>query len=136
MDITSVSSYSEFIEFIRRGYNRDSDNLAQINLLMITGEQSHMPLYYRLLPGNIKDVRTLQESLANMSYIEAGSLHYVMDKGFYSEQNVAPLYAAHKKFMVGIPFIAGFAVDCCGQSFLFMIPFICLTSAIIERGSS
>lgn len=111
MDITSVSSYSEFIEFVRWGYNRDGDDLAQINLLMITGEQSHMPLYYRILPGSIKDVRTLQESLANMSYIESGSLHYVMDKGFYSEPNVDALYAAHKKFMVGIPFTAGFAVD-------------------------
>lgn len=70
-----------------------------------------MPLYYRILPGSVKDVRTLQESLANMSYIEAGSLHYVMDKGFYSELNVDALYAAHKKFMVGIPFTAGFAVD-------------------------
>ena len=111
MDITSVSSYSEFIEFVRWGYNRDGDDLAQINLLMITGEQSHMPLYYRLLPGSIKDVRTLKESLANMSYIEAGSLHYVMDKGFYSESNVDALYAAHKKFMIGIPFTAGFAID-------------------------
>ena len=111
MDITSLSSYSEFIEFVRRGYNRDGDDLAQINLLMVTGEQSHMPLYYRILPGSVKDVRTLQESLANMSYIEAGSLHYVMDKGFYSELNVDALYAAHKKFMVGVPFTAGFAVD-------------------------
>lgn len=34
-----------------------------------------------------------------------------MDKGFYSELNVDALYAAHKKFMVGIPFTAGFAVD-------------------------
>lgn len=33
MDITSLSSYSEFIEFMRRGYNRDGDDLAQINLL-------------------------------------------------------------------------------------------------------
>ena len=92
MDITSVSSYSEFIEFVRWGYNRDGDDLAQINLLMITGEQSHMPLYYRLLPGSIKDVRTLKESLANMSYIEAGSLHYVMDKGFYSVYDRHSIY--------------------------------------------
>ena len=111
MDITSVSSYSEFIEFVRWGYNRDDDDLPQINLLMITGEASHMPLYYRIIPGSIKDVRTLRESLKNLAYIEAGQLHYVMDKGFYSEPNVDELYKTHKRFMMGIPFTAGFAVD-------------------------
>ena len=111
MDITSVSSYSEFIEFVRWGYNRDGDDLPQINLLMITGENSHMPLYYRIIPGSIKDVRTLRESLQNMSYIEAGQLHYVMDKGFYSESNIDAMYEAHKRFMIGIPFTAGFAVE-------------------------
>lgn len=111
MDITSVSSYSEFIEFVRWGYNRDGDDLPQINMLMITGETSHMPLYYRIIPGSIKDVRTLRESLKNMSYIDAGRLHYVMDKGFYSEPNVDALYASHKRFMMGIPFTAGFACN-------------------------
>ena len=111
MDITSVSSYSDFIEFVRWGYNRDGDDLPQINLLMVTGENSHMPLYYRIIPGSIKDVRTLRESLKNMAYIEAGQLHYVMDKGFYSESNIDAMYEAHKRFMIGIPFTAGFAVD-------------------------
>ena len=109
LDITSVSSYSEFIEFVRWGYNRDGDDLPQINLLMITGENSHMPLYYRIIPGSIKDVRTLRESLRNMEYIEAGRLHYVMDKGFYSEPNIDAMYDAHKRFMIGVPFTAGFA---------------------------
>ena len=111
LDITSVSSYSDLIEFVRWGYNRDGDDLPQINLLMITGEKSHMPLYYRIIPGSIKDVRTLRESLKNMAYIEAGQLHYVMDKGFYSEQNIDAMYADHKRFMMGIPFTAGFATD-------------------------
>ena len=109
LDITSVSSYSDFIEFVRWGYNRDGEDLPQINILMITGEKSHMPIYYRVLPGSIKDVRTLRESLDNMSYIDAGHIHYVMDKGFYSQQNIDALYAAHKRFMIGIPFTSGFA---------------------------
>ena len=112
MDITSISSYSEFIEFVRLGYNRDGDDLPQINMLMITGEKSRMPLYYRIIPGSINDVRTLQESIKQMSYIDAGLVHYVMDKGFFSEQNIDALYAAHKRFMMGIPFKRnGFAAN-------------------------
>ena len=75
LDITIVSSYSEFIEFVRWGYNRDGDDLAQINMLMVTGEKSHMPLYYRIIPGSIKDVRTLQESLKNRGFWHKGG-HY------------------------------------------------------------
>ncbi len=111
MDITSVSSYSEFIDFVRWGYNRDKETLPQVNLLMLTGVKSHMPLYYRIIPGSIRDVNTLQDSLANLSFIEKASFHYVMDKGFYSESNIDAFYADHKKFIMGIPFTVGFACD-------------------------
>ena len=56
MDITSVSSYSEMNHFVSYGYNRDGEDLPQINLLMVTGQVSHMPLFYRALPGSIRDL--------------------------------------------------------------------------------
>ena len=108
MDITSVSSYSEFIDFVRWGYNRDKETLPQINLLMLTGVESHMPLYYRIIPGSIKDVNTLQDSLANISFLENTSFRYVMDKGFFSESNIDAFYAMHKRFLIGVPFTVGF----------------------------
>ena len=111
MDITSISSYSEFIEFVRWGYNRDGEELPQINLLMLTGEKSRLPMYYRIISGSIKDVSTLQESLENLELIKAGSLHYVMDKGFYSEKTIDAFYDRHLKYMVGVPFTASFAKD-------------------------
>ncbi len=39
-----------------------------------------MPLYYRIIPGSIKNVNTLQDSLANLSFVEKVFSHYVMDK--------------------------------------------------------
>ncbi len=111
MDITSVSSYSEFIDSVRRGYNRDGENLPQINLLMLTGVESRMPIYCRIIPGSIWDVNTLQDSLANISFMEKAPFHYVMDKGFYSEPNIDAFYAGHKKFTIGVPFTVGFARD-------------------------
>ena len=109
MDITSVSSYSELIDFVRWGYNRDGEKLPQINLLMLTGVTSHMPLYYRLIPGSIKDVSTLEDSIANISVLGSQICHFVMDKGFYSEPNLDAMYASHKKFLIGVPFTVGFA---------------------------
>jgi hypothetical protein len=44
LDITSVSSYSELIDDVEWGYNRDHENLAQINLCMLMGETSRLPI--------------------------------------------------------------------------------------------
>lgn len=111
LDITSVSSYSELIDFIRWGYNRDGEGLPQINLLMITSEESHLPIYYRVLSGSIKDVSTIEESLGNLNLLGSRSVHLVMDKGFFSETNIDALYASHYRFSVGIPFTSSLATD-------------------------
>lgn len=66
LDITSVSSYSEQNNFVRNGYNRDKEALPQINLLMVTGEKTHLPVYYQMLPGSIHDVSTLRMNLQKM----------------------------------------------------------------------
>lgn len=111
MDITSISSYSEAIPFVRYGYNRDGEKLPQVNLLMLTGEKSHLPICYRVMPGSIKDVSTLKESLVRMEIAKAGRMHIVTDKGFYSKENIDALYAAHYRFATGVPFTASIAKD-------------------------
>ena len=111
LDITSVSSYSEFIDYIRWSYNRDGENLPQVNLLMVTSEETHLPIYYRILSGSIKDVSTIHESLANFKLLGSRSVHLIMDKGFYSEPNINGLYENHYRFSVGVPFTASIATD-------------------------
>ena len=109
LDITSVSSYSEQNNFVRNGYNRDKEALPQINLLMVTGEKTHLPVYYQMLPGSIHDVSTLRMNLQKMYLLDMKSLSLVMDKGFYSEKNVDELYRLHHKFLIGVPFSTSLA---------------------------
>lgn len=109
LDITSVSSYSEMIDFVRRGYNRDGDDLAQINLLMVTSEKTCLPVYYRILSGSIKDVSTLKESIGNLKLLNARAVRLVMDKGFYSETNIDALYGGRYRFTIGVPFTTSLA---------------------------
>ncbi len=58
-DITSISSYSELNEFIKYGYNRDDEKLPQLNLAMLFGQKTALPLYYHRVPGSITDVSML-----------------------------------------------------------------------------
>ncbi|ASA19806.1 IS1634 family transposase [Paenibacillus donghaensis] len=101
-DITSVSSYSEQNEYVKYGYNRDKEKLPQINMAMLFGQQSRLPVYYKRLPGNITDVSTLSNFLKTMNFLGNETLHLVLDKGFYSNANVDELFAAHHKFTMGV----------------------------------
>lgn len=102
-DITSISSHSELNEYIKYGHNRDLDNLPQLNLAMLFGQKGRLPVYFQRLPGNITDVTTLHNLLKTFKALEAKTLHYVMDKGFYSKKNVDELLASRDKFILSVP---------------------------------
>ncbi|OQY38398.1 MAG: transposase [Spirochaetaceae bacterium 4572_7] len=99
-DTTSISSYSESLKQAKYGINKDHDPLAQINLALLFGEISNLPFYYRKVPGNIPDVKTIKNLLADMNFLEFGSVKLVMDRGFYSKANVNALYQNHIKFLL------------------------------------
>lgn len=94
-DITSVSSYSECLKQIRYGYNKERDHLAQLNLALVFGQESSLPFYYRKLPGNVTDVKTVRNMLADMDFLNLKKVHLVMDRGFYSTNNINDLYKEH-----------------------------------------
>ncbi len=102
-DITSISSYAKSNEFLKYGYNRDGESLPQINLAMLFGQKSRLPASYRRLQGNIPDVSTLQNTIKALDLLEAKKLHFVLDRGFYSEANVDELFARHYHFTLAVP---------------------------------
>lgn len=109
LDITSISSYSEFISMVKYGYNRDHEPLPQINLLMITGQKSRLPIYFMPLDGKIKDVKALKSVLENQTMIAPKTLSLIMDKGFFSLYNLEALYKNHFHFALGVPFTSRIA---------------------------
>jgi len=102
-DITSISSYSALNEYIKYGHNRDLDKLPQLNLAILFSQRGRLPVYFERTPGNITDVTTLHNLLKTFKAMEKKTLHYVMDKGFYSRKNVDELLASKDKFMLSVP---------------------------------
>ena len=82
------------------GKNKEHDPLPQINLALVYGQESRLPVYYRKLPGNITDVKTVQKMLADIDFLKLDKVQLVMDRGFYSEANVNALYQKHYKFLM------------------------------------
>lgn len=100
-DSTSISSYSETLAQIQYGKNKEDDQLPQLNLLLVFGEESGLPFYYRKLAGNIPDSKTVKHLLEDLDILGFGKTKFVMDRGFYSEDNINGLYRDHIKFLVG-----------------------------------
>lgn len=101
-DSSSISSYSEILNQVQWGKNKEYDKLPQINLLLVFGEKSGLPFYYRKLAGNIPDSKTVKHLLEDLDILGFGKTKLVMDRGFYSEGNINSLYREHVKFLVGV----------------------------------
>lgn len=100
-DTTSISSYSQLIKQVKYGKNKDGDHLPQINFALLLGEQSGLPTYFRKLPGNLSDVKTIAKLLKDISFINLEKVKLVMDRGFYSAGNINDMYKNHYKFLIG-----------------------------------
>jgi len=110
-DTTSISSYSESLQQVKYGRNKEHDPLAQINLALLFGEKTRQPVCYRKLAGNIPDVKTVRKLLRDLAVLNIRKVKLVMDRGFYSEANVNELYRVHFKFLMAVPISLRFVQD-------------------------
>ena len=102
-DVTSISSYSRKMESLEWGYNRDKEQLPQINLAMYYGEESMLPLYYRIYPGSITDKSHLKYMTEEHGLFLPKKLNFVVDRGFYSAENLQILTQRGCRFMIAMP---------------------------------
>lgn len=103
LDITSVSSYGANNEDVMHGYNRDKENLPQINLLMVVSQKTKLPLWYEQLPGAISDSTTVIDTIKTFVQAGTASRQLVLDRGFASFSNISYLLKNRFKFTMGIP---------------------------------
>lgn len=114
-DTTSISSYSEHLKLVKFGKNKDYDPLPQLNLVLLFGVESGLPFYYRKLAGNIPDVKTITELLQEMDSLGYQKIRLLMDRGFYSADNINELYKNHHKFIIGASTSLSYAKQCIQQ---------------------
>jgi len=99
-DTTTISSYSELLRQVQYGKNKENDPLPQFNLALVFGEESNLPFYYRKLAGNIPDSKTVKNLLFDLNVLGFSKTKLVMDRGFYSEENINGLLKEHVKFLM------------------------------------
>jgi len=102
-DITSLSSYSQNIDWLEWGYNRDGLDLPQLNLSVVIDKESNIPFMHQIYPGNITDVTTIVNTIKRLKANEVENSTMVIDRGFFSNDNIKELIATGSDFIIPVP---------------------------------
>ena len=96
-DIFSRSDKMELPKFSKSKFGTYDD---MINLMSIFSVNLQTPVYYRLLPGNIRDVSAFKMCLQESGVKDAT---VIIDKGFASMSNIEALEKENLKFIIPLP---------------------------------
>ena len=100
VDSTTISSYSELLNDVRFGYNKDGNGLAAVKMLTLFSLSDHQPIAFSRQPGNIPDVLSVLNALKQLSVLGMDKPLLVLDGGFFSEDNIMGFLRAHTKFLM------------------------------------
>jgi len=102
-DVTSMSTQSQNISNAEWGYNRDGENLAQLNFGMFYGVTKRIPVYYDLYNGSIPDVAYLEQMVLRAKDFGIKKICFVLDRGFLSNDNLSFLLDNGFSFITAMP---------------------------------
>ena len=100
VDTTTLCSYSENLNDVRHGYNKDGNGLATVKLLTLFGTSDHQPIAFYRQPGNIPDVISVLNAIKQLSVLGMSKPLVVLDGGFFSEANILEFIHARTKFLM------------------------------------
>jgi len=99
IDLSEFFSASDGVSFAEKVYNADRDDSPQINIMMICTQDSGIPVMIRMMPGSVRDVKTICSTVKEMGRRD---IIMVGDRGFYSEENLKVLEENGMKFIIPV----------------------------------
>lgn len=102
VDSTSISSYGFNLVDIRWGKNKEKLPLRQTIEVVVYSLVSHMPIYYRELPGNMPDCRTMELILTELEHAGFKNLVLITDRGYESMKNLELFIARGQKVITSV----------------------------------
>lgn len=75
----------------------------QFRFLCVIDQLTNLPLFYRYLPGNISDIITLEQTIAELKELGISNSFALVDAGYVSESNIKILYELQINFLTRLP---------------------------------
>jgi transposase len=101
-DLTSISYYGTGIDAAEYGYNRDHENLPQVNYALLCMRSTAMPLFAWPMNGSISDISTLETTLQFLKKLQFMPDCLMMDRGFSSIDNLNGMFKNGYTFMQAV----------------------------------
>lgn len=98
-DGTDILSASAKMDFPRMSKTKLGGFANAVNLMMGFSTLQMLPVYYRILPGNVKDISSF---ISSVDEFGDKSITAIGDKGFYSKANVEALEARGIKYIIAL----------------------------------
>jgi len=96
-DGTDLLSKSKKMDISKVSKTKKGNFNTAGNIMFAFSTELRLPLYYRILPGNIKDIKSFKLSLEELN---AKDSVVVADKGFYSKSNIEELQKENIDFII------------------------------------
>lgn len=98
-DGTDILSSSAKMDFPRMSKTKLGGFAEAVNVMMAFSISRMLPVYYRLLPGNVKDITSF---LTSVDEFGDTSMTIIGDKGFFSKNNIAELDKRKLKYIIAL----------------------------------
>lgn len=99
IDLTNIFSYSQSIISAVLGHNNDKIFVPQVNLILIYSLDKLQPVYFRQVPGSVRDVSTI---IRTVNEIPADNIVVIGDKGLHSDNNVKELQGNEINYVLAL----------------------------------
>jgi len=83
--------------------NHGGASERETRLLMVVERTTGQPLYFSYKAGNIVDVSTLSNTIAELAQMGVNTSFALIDAGYFSEDNIKELFAGKIAFLTRIP---------------------------------
>jgi transposase len=102
VDSTSMSTYGFNLVDIRWGRNKEHLPLRQTIEVVVYSLTTHMPIYYKELPGNMPDVRTMELIMMELQRAGFKNLILITDRGYESIKNIELYISRGQKVITSV----------------------------------
>ena len=107
VDSTLISTYGLNLVDIRWGKNKEHLPLRQTLEVVVYSLTSHMPIYYKELPGNMLDCRTIELIMKELEHAGFKNLVLITDRGYESMKNLELYISKGQKVITSVKVSGG-----------------------------
>ena len=97
LDATQMLSLSATVDYAKPGYNSKGGHAPQVSILYLFAAEDQLPAFYRVVPGNVKEVTAMALTIEES---QAKDVVSVADKGFFSDANMKLLEQKKLRYVI------------------------------------